>query len=182
MLEGNYTIVIRNESENRRAGQSVGGAGGIGNNGMTPTRPSQSSGGTGDSVTEKLLQKAKGYLSVAAIASVADRIVSHNLSLIEVHTGSRELQERTTHAYNFGKTIVGGATAGASLGTSIYPGLGTAIGAVVGAVVSTVGYGVDLAFQGATIYANKQLSDVQRNYTTQRATISGSRYMNATQM
>lgn len=182
-MANNFTITLKNDTNDQGAGSKVGGAGGVQNTSSSQGQSTQSGGGfSGKINTDVLVSKAKGLVSVAAIASVADRIISYNNSLIEVRTGSRELAERTSYQYNVAKTLVSGAAGGAALGGMVMPGIGHAVGALVGLVTSGISHAINVELQQNTINENARLEKTQRYLTTQRVTVSGSRYMNASQM
>lgn len=180
MAERKYVLVIRNEAGGS-AGDKVGGAGGIKNK-QGGESSSKSGGKSKKTVTDLLEKQARGLITYAAISSAVDSVISYNNSLIEVRTGSRELQERTTYSYNvaksfFNSTVVGGMT-GAKYG-GVW---GAAAGAVIGFVGSGLSYGINRAKQENVIAENARLEMAQRQTSAQRVTVSGSRYMNATQM
>lgn len=176
-----YELIIRNETVEDGAGSKVGGAGGIKN--KQGGQSSSASGGTGNKkgVTDLLEKQARGLITYAAISSAVDSVISYNNSLIEVRTGSRELQERTTYTYNlkksFGGSMITGGIAGAKFGPA-----GVAVGALIGLVGAGVSYTINRAKQENTIRENARLETAQRQQAAQRVTVSGSRYMNATQM
>lgn len=164
MAERQFMIVIRNETDPKTPVDSsgVGGKGGVG---------------------KLLTKKAAALVSFGAIVSVADNIISFNNSLIEVRTGSRELQERTTYIYNTTKSFVSSAIAGGIAGAAYGGGpVGAVAGAAIGLVSAGFSYTVNRAKQEYTISENARLETAQRQMAAQRVTVSGSRYMNATQM
>ena len=180
MAERQFVMVIRNETGGDGAGKKVGGAGGIKNN---QGGNSSSDGGKKNNKTaaDLLAKKANGLISYATIASVVDTVASYNHSLIEVRTGSRELQERTTYKYNTAKSFVNSAISGGIVGSAFGP-AGTAGGALIGLVGAGVSYMKNRAMAENTIRENERLEIAQRQTAAQRVTVSGSRYMNATQM
>jgi hypothetical protein len=162
MAERQFMIVIRNETDPKTPGDSsgAGGKGGVG---------------------KLLSKKAAALVSYGTIVSVADSIISHNNSLVEVCTGSRELQERTTYKYNTAKSFVNSAVAG-GIGGAAYGPIGALTGAAIGLVSAGFSYTINRAKQEHTIRENERLEIAQRQMAAQRVTISGSRHMNATQM
>lgn len=181
-----YKIVITNTTKNKNgAGSKIGGAGGVKNRqGSQSTQSgSKESGKTniekaGDMAYKKLL----GLVSYGAAVSTINRIVTHNNSLIEVRTGSKEQQERTSYIYNnvssFANATLGGVVAGAQ-----FAGVpGAIVGGIIGAVGSAANFGINYLQQSSVIALNKQLETMMRIAATQRVTISGSRYVNATQL
>lgn len=184
MAERQFLIVIRNETNGGGAGNKIGGAGGVKDQlGAESTQknekvPRSNAQKAGDMVTKKML----GLVSYGAISSTINRVWSHQNSLIEVKTGSREQQERQTYIYNNVSSLVNSTVGGAITGATVAGFPGAAVGAAIGLVSSLANFGINYAMQTDTISKNKQLDDMTRQLTTQRVTVSGSRYMNATQM
>ena len=181
MAKKQYVLVIRNETGDGSAGDKVGGAGGIKN--KQGGESSSDSGNTAEKkgVTDLLKKQAKALISYSAISSAVDTVISYNNSLIEVRTGSRELQERTTYKYNTAKSFVNSTVTGAIAGAQFGP-VGVAAGAVIGLLTAGVSYSINRAKQEGVIRENARLEMASRQMAAQRVTVSGSRYMNATQM
>lgn len=180
MAERTYVVEIRNKTSDG-AGRKVGGAGGIQN-----AQGGESTQKSGKSANKKnagdlLAKTAKGLITYSAVSNIVDTIYSYNNSLIEVRTGSRELQERTTYNYNLKKSLVNSAITGGIAGSSYGP-AGVAVGALIGFVTAGISHMTNVAIQERKIAEHKRIDDIQRQTTTQRVTVSGSRYMNATQM
>ena len=177
-----FEIIISNATEGNGAGSSIGGAGGIANR-----QGAQSSQGSAKmSNVEKagniVYKKMLGLVSFGAVMSTVNRVHTYKNSLIEVRTGSKEQQERTSYIYNnvssFLTATVGGAIAG---GTAAgIP--GAIVGGIIGAVGSAANFGINYLQQSAIIAENRQLETMTRLLTAQRVTVSGSRYVNATQL
>jgi hypothetical protein len=180
MAERQFVMIIRNETGGDGAGKKVGGAGGIQNQ-----QGGNTSSDSGDKkkkgVGDLLAKKANGLITYATISSVVDTVVSYNNSLIEVRTGSKELQERTTYKYNTAKSFVNSAVGGAIAGSAYGP-WGAAAGLVLGVATAGFNYVKSRSMAENTIRENERLEIAQRQMAAQRITVSGSRYMNATQM
>lgn len=173
MAERQFVLVIRNETSAGGAGNKVGGAGGLGKEGEKEK--------TKKGVSDLLAKQARGLITYAAISSAVDSVISYDNSLIEVRTGSRELQERTTYNYNLKKSFVNSAVAGGIAGKAFGP-AGIAVGALIGLTTAGVTYAINRAKQEGVIRENARLETASRQMAAQRVTVSGSRYMNATQM
>ena len=180
MAERQFVLVIRNETGDGGAGNKVGGAGGIKN--KQGGESSSKSGENKKTVTDLLEKQARGLITYAAISSAVDSVISYNNSLIEVRTGSRELQERTTYKYNTAKSFVNSTITGGIAGWAYGGPAGAAVGALIGLVSSGFSYTINRAKQEGVIAENARLETAQRQQAAQRVTVSGSRYMNATQM
>ena len=170
MAERQFLIIIRNDTAGG-AGSKVGGAGGVKKDGEKKEKGS----------TEFLAKTMAGVMTWQTAVHVADTVFSHNNSLIEVRTGSRELQERTTWKYNTAKSFIMSTVTGAIAGSQFGVG-GAVAGAVVGLLKTTASFATNIALQQHTISENARIESMQQQTATQRATISGSRYMNAKQM
>lgn len=181
-MSESFEIVIKNETDGTGAGSSIGGAGGIANR-----QGSQSSQGSekksnvekaGNIVYKKML----GLVSFGTVVSTVNRINTYKNSLIEVRTGSKEQQERTSYIYNNVSSFVS-ATAGGAIAGGMVAGIpGAIVGGIIGAVSSAANFGINYLQQSAVIAENKQLETMTRLMAAQRVTVSGSRYVNATQL
>jgi uncharacterized membrane protein len=116
--------------------------------------------------------------------SIVDQIVQHNNSLIEIRTGSKELQQRTSFIYNTTSGFVSGDLSGAMTGLVLTGGnpAGAAVGALVGFVQQGASMAINYLKQADILREQRNLETMQQNLAAQRVTISGSRYMNASQM
>lgn len=182
MAERQFVMLIRNETGGNGAGSSIGGAGGI-----AKRQGGQSSQGTAKmSNVEKagnmVYKKMLGLVSYGSVVSAVNRVFTHNNSLIEVRTGSKEQQERTSYIYNNVSSLVGAIGGGVVTGATAAGVPGAIVGGIIGAVGSVANFGINYLQQSAVIAENKQLEAMTRLLTTQRVTVSGSRYMNATQL
>ena len=181
MAERQYIIRIVNTTQGG-AGNKVGGAGGIGR--INKTNKKESSDESAK-FGKAMLSQAGVPLTALALYGTArkitNEIVSHNNSLIEVKTGSRENQERQTFIYNTSRGFVDSAVAGAVAG-SRFGATGAVTGAVLGVVTQASSMAINMAKTSDILAKNRQLENIQRDLKAQRVTVSGSRYMNATQM
>jgi hypothetical protein len=175
MAERQFLIVVRNETGGG-AGNKVGGAGGVGENGENSVDEKKQK-----TATDFLVKTVAGVASWKTAVNIIDTVWSHNNSLIEVRTGSRELQERTTWKYNTAKSFVMSGVTGA-IADSQFGVPGAVVGAVVGLLKTTVSLTSSMALQQHTISENARIENMQQQTATQRVTVSGSRYMNAKQM
>lgn len=185
MAERQFIIRIENSTGGGGAGKKVGGAGGIAN--KTGGSSTQSSGGSSSSVTDKIEQRLMKMLAPAALLrggkSIIDQVVQHNNGLIEIRTGSKEQQQRTSFAYNTASGFVDSTISGAASGLLLTGGnpAGAAIGALLGLVKQGASMGINYFKQADILEKQRTLEQMQQNLAAQRVTISGSRYMNVTQ-
>lgn len=119
---------------------------------------------------------------VMVVKHVVDEVVMHNNSLIEITTGSREAQQRATYKYNTASSYVGSALKGAAGGGMFGGVAGAAVGALLGVVQNGLSRVVSISKNAYRIGKESDLEFIQRQLAGQRETVSGSRYMNATQM
>lgn len=180
MTERQFVIRIDNNTQNG-AGAKVGGAGGIG--GQNKTNPTES---IGEKMSMFLANQMGIPLTGMAVYGTARKItntiVSHNNSLIEVLTGSREQQERTSYIYNTSMGFVDSAVAGAAAGAMVGGPLGAGVGAILGVAKQGLSMAINIAKTSDLLSKQRQLENITRDLQTQRVTVNGSRYMNATQM
>ena len=182
MAERQFIIRIENNTSGG-AGDKVGGAGGIGRmnkSNVTKTESKKSS-----NMGKALLRQAgiplTGMAVYGTVRKITNEIVSHNNSLIQVKTGSREQQERQTFIYNTSMGFVDAAVTGAAAGALFGP-VGAGIGALLGVTKQGLSMAVNVAKTSDILAKNRQLENIQRELQSQRVTTSGSRYMNALQV
>jgi hypothetical protein len=184
MAERQFIIRIVNDTEGG-AGQSVGGAGGLGNKaGGSSKKTSNDGGAVVDKIEKRLAKMVAPAALIRGSKSIVDQVVQHNNSLIEIRTGSKEQQQRTSFIYNTTSGFVGGGLSGAMTGLVLTGGnpAGAAIGALVGIVQQGATMGINYLKQADILREQRNLETMQQNLAAQRVTISGSRYMNASQM
>lgn len=178
MAENNrYDIIIKFET-NEGIASEVGGAGGVSSGGDNSSSSGGATTGTGNSSgTAKILKRLYGYKT---IKSTVNQIATYEHSQVELRTGSRERQQRATFAYEMvssAYSVVEGAVAGGMLGGPA----GAATGAVLALINQLTSKLTSIITTNATLNTERQLEDISRNLAAQRVTVSGSRYMNATQ-
>lgn len=175
MAERQFVIRIVNDTQGN-AGDKVGGAGGIGK--MNKTNSTEK---LGDFVMKKAGVPLTGMAMYGTVRKITNEIVSHNNSLIQVKTGSREQQERQTFIYNTATGFLDAAVTGASAGFMAVGALGAGLGALLGVTKQGLSMAINVAKTSDILAKNKQLENIQRELQTQKVTVSGSRYMNALQ-
>lgn len=183
MAERQYVIRIENNAGGG-AGDKVGGAGGIGR--INKTNTTESSSTSAAKLGKTLLKQAgvplTGMAAYGTVRKITNEIVSHNNSLILVKTGSKEQQERQTFIYNTSMGFVDSAVAGAATGFMVGGPLGAGVGALLGAAKQGLSMAINVSKTSDILAKNRQLENIQRELQAQRITVSGSRYMTATQM
>lgn len=178
MAERQFVIRIVNDTQGT-AGDKVGGAGGIGK--KNKTNSTETMGKLGKFVMQKAGVPLTGMAMYGTVRKITNEIVSHNNSLIQVKTGSREQQERQTFIYNTATGFLDAAVTGAGAGFMAGGVLGAGIGALLGVTKQGLSMAINVAKTSDILAKNKQLENIQRELQTQRVTVSGSRYMNALQ-
>lgn len=178
MAERQFIIRIENAAQ-AKAGEKVGGAGGISKKNKTDSKED-----TSKKDSKKALSKAVGVglAAYGTVRKITGTIISHNNSLIEVRTGSREQQERTSFIYNTSMGFVDAAVTGASSGALVGGAYGAVAGAVIGVAKQGLSMVVNVAKTADLLAKQRALENITRDLQTQRVTTNGSRYMNVTQM
>lgn len=168
-----YVLTIRNETQGGIAAE-IGGAGGI----QTSAGSGDSSGGeSSGGLSEGGKQALKKVLSVyRPVKTVANQIVSYQVSQVQVTTGSREAQQRANMLYSIGSSVVNTAE-NVALGAAF----GNLPGAVIALALSAVSQVIGIVQKREAVQNQKRLEDITRDLSAQRATVSGSRYTNATE-
>ena len=171
-----YEIIIKNESGGG-SGSPTGGAGGIGKDKEKHVYSVWND-------PSKAMKKSVGYglAAYATVRKVTNLIVNHQNSMVEVRTGSKEKQIRATNQYNLVTSYLDSAVAGAAAGFMTGGVAGAFAGTVLGLTKTLVSRQITIAQNTDRLNAEKALENVSRNMAAQRVTVSGSRYMNATQM
>lgn len=165
-----YELILRNETE-RKVAKDVGGAGGI----QTADGANESTGGevsSSDASAEKILKQVFGYKAVKRVVSTA---ISYQVSTVQLRTGSSEAQQRAQMAYSIGSQVF-------NIGESVVMGavVGNLPGAIVGAILGITNTIWQYEMQQNTLNLQHTLEQNAQDLSAQRATISGSRYQNAT--
>lgn len=182
MAERQFIIRIENTTKGG-AGNKVGGAGGISRvNKENPTENADKGVKLGETILRQAGIPLTGMAVYGTARKITNEIVSHNNSLIQVKTGSREQQERQTFVYNTSMGFVDSAVMGAAAGFMAGGPLGAGIGALLGVTKQGLSMAINVAKTSDILAKNRQLENIQRDLQAQRVTISGSRYINSTQM
>ena len=182
MAEQRFVIRIENTAQGG-AGDKIGGAGGISRvNKKNQTENADKGAKLGKTILRQAGVPLTGMAAYGTVRKITNTIISHNNSLIQVKTGSKEQQERQTFAYNTAMGFVDAAVAGAAAGATVGGVYGAAIGAVVGVVKQGVDMAVNVAKTSDILAKNRQLENIQRELQSQRVTTNGSRYMSALQV
>ena len=182
MAERQFVIRIDNATQGG-AGEKVGGAGGISKKTRTSKKETSNAGnGMGRFLAKQAGIPLTGLAAYGTVRKITDTIVSHNNSLIEVRTGSREQQERTSFIYNTATGFLDSAVSGAVAGGMIGGPAGAAAGAIIGVAKQGLSMTINAAKTADLLSKQRQLENIGRDLQTQRVTVNGSRYMNATQI
>lgn len=173
MAVNHYVVTLENKTQEGIA-EEVGGAGGIQTAGSAGTSAGGEKSGGLSSGAKKAL---RGVLSVyKPIKSTANQVISYEVSQVELRTGSREQHQKASFAYSIGSQLWNTAET-VALGAA-FGGLG---GAAVGLALSAASTVISISQAQNTINTQRQLEDVSRNLSAQRVTVSGGRYMNASE-
>ena len=111
-----------------------------------------------------------GLVSYSAISSTADRLISYEISQVELRTGAREMEQRMQTTYNFGKKIVNSAVAlGAGLVTGNFPLV------AIGLATSVFNSVISIAQKQQKIDTQQSVENVSINMQNERAGLQGRR-------
>lgn len=124
----------------------------------------------GEKSAKSLQKAARGLVSYATIAATADKLISYELSQVELRTGAREYEQKLQFGYSVAKKSVG-------MLHSI--GVGAMVGGLPGAVIGLVSSGVNMAIdfmqKQNTIKTKENLEDVSIGMANIRAGTAGRR-------
>lgn len=169
-----YEIVIKNQTA-KKMPKAVSG----GNNGGSSVGGEMSS---GESKLASYVGKlAARVVSVQALVSTVDQGLSHYYSTRSIVTGTQEESARLNFAYQkisgAAKSIGFGALAGSAAGP-----VGAAIGAAFAAVTYAANEGINYLKKQDILQKENDLESISRRMQMMRATVSGRRYTNVTEM
>ena len=179
MAERQFIIRIENSTGGGVA-EKVGGAGGISKKSKTQNK--ESSNGMASFLAKQAGIPLTGMAAYATVRKITSTIVSHNNSLIEVRTGSREQQERTSFIYNTSMGFVDSLVSGAAAGGMVGGPMGATAGAIIGVAKQGLSMAINVAKTSDLLAKQRTLENITRDLQTQRVTVNGSRCMNATQI
>ena len=146
-----YEIILKNEtdnaSENPVAGQET-----------ETTNPEQ-------------VTAAKGLVSFSAVKPYINQVIQHQINTVELRTGSSELQQRISFAYQAAGSLV-------SIGQSAVTGfaVGGPPGAVIGALLGIAGKALSIGLNQNTIDLQRQQESLSLGLMNLRAGGSVSSY------
>lgn len=165
-----YEIVIRNQSSNEITSPISGEAS------LAPTLE-QPAGDIGGNIGGSR-GKAAAVISYATVKSFAQQILQHRVNSVELRTGSAELQQKISFAYQIGNqafSLVESIAIGAAVGN--LP------GAVIGAITGITRQAINYAQNYYTIQWQGEVESIQNDLKDRRAggqiqTYNGSRQSN----
>ena len=166
----------------KNTAEEVGGAGGIQN------QTGGTAGGSEGSVTDvnklrsstppkeknNAKQALKQLFGFAVLKNFGQRLYGHEVSMVQLRTGSHEAQQRANLGYSVAQEIVGMAE-GAVLGAQV----GGVWGAIAGVAISAINTTITWTQKANTLSTQQGLETTQQTFASQRVTFSGSRYQNA---
>ena len=129
---------------------------------------SQSGGSAGKA--EDLARGVSGLASYKMVASTADKLITYELSQVELRTGAREKEQQMQTLYNAGKNIV---NKGVALGIGIATGNLPLV--ALGLVTSVMGTVINIAQKQNTIDTQQRLENVSIQMQNERAGVQGRR-------
>lgn len=128
------------------------------------------SSGSAAGKAENLAEGVSGLASYKMVASTADKLITYELSQVELRTGAREKEQQMQAVYNAGKNIV---NKGVALGIGIATGNLPLV--VLGLVTSTIGTVINIAQKQNTIDTQQRLENISIQMQNERAGVQGRR-------
>lgn len=111
-----------------------------------------------------------GLVSYGALSSTADKLISYEISQVELRTGAREKEQRMQTVYNISKKVVNSA---------VMLGVGAATGnlplVAIGLMTSLFNSGINLAQNIRTLETKKSLESTSISMQNERAGVQGRR-------
>lgn len=165
---GNYHLYIHSPVVSTQKSPVAKGANGTGNG--TGSTEGEAGGGLGLSRTERAL---KGMVTYAAVSSFADRLISNELSTVELRTGAREYEQQLQFGYGLAKK---GVNAAVTLGIGIATGTWPVI--MVGAVLAGATKMAEIGQNMRVLEMQENLEGISIQMANTRAGTSGRRGQN----
>lgn len=129
--------------------------------------------GTMSKVEKNAGKAVLGMVSYATASSFADRLITNELSVVELSTGAREYEQRLQFGYSVGKTAVNAAVAlGVGIGTGTWPIV------LAGLAVAGVGKLMEINQNTRRLNMSENLEDISIGFANTRAGVSGRRGQN----
>ena len=160
-----YILRITNETS-KEVGEKVGGSGGV------KKTAQGSAGGEKNKKETKAKAALQTFAGINVVKSFALPVISHRVSTVQLRTGSREAQQRSTMLFTIGQKTFSAAE-------SVAAGfvIGGGAGALAGLALSAIHTAMDFSLSVDRLNTQKQLEDISRDMSAvQRATVSGSRF------
>lgn len=162
MASQNYTITINLNALPK------------GNSAMAESESSTVGGLSGNPASEAgTLKAAEKLVSFATIAASADKIITSEISKVNLRTGAAEYEQRLSASYSAGKQIIG---AGAAL--AIGAATGTLPAVALGMVMSSINKALSISQKASQLNMEHSLEDISINMQNVRAGTSGRRSPN----
>lgn len=161
-----YEFIIRNETEDGESSAVAGQSGETGGE----TAKSSAGKSSKESLTAGQLATAKGLVAWKKASPWVNQVVSHEIGLVELRTGSRIQQQKAEFAMQVASEAIG-------FGESVLTGyaIGNVPGAIIGGVMSLGHTLLSISQKAQTINEQRSLENrsIQLNYI--RAGALGSR-------
>lgn len=164
-----YEIVIRNATVQKKP-KAVSG-----NN-------SDEESAGGEKLAKYVGKLAGRIVSVQAVVSTVDQAMSHYYSTRSIVTGAREESQRANFAYQHISGAAKSALYGAMAGGSVAGVPGAIIGSLVSLGTYAVNDGINALKKQDILQKENDLETISRRMQMMRATVSGRRYTNVTEM
>lgn len=149
MAEKGYTITLKNQTDTEAESPIAGSEAG--------TQKAAPSGGTVKNAVKELVAYSK-------IKPFIAQVINHEISTVTLRTGSQELQQRISFAYD---TVSQAVNIGESIATGFI--LGRGPGAVAGAIIG-VGFSIiNYANRQRTLELERSLETISNSMLDQRA-------------
>lgn len=162
MADNSYVITLNNNT-------SKSGSGAVAGQTMGETTP-QKAPAIGNATSSKMI--AGGLVAYGKVKPWVNRVISHEVSMVELRTGSRELQERSNFTYQI---INDGVNMAESIGASLLISGGNPLVALATAGLTVVGKLVNYAQNQNRINTERTVENVGLRQNLIRAGARGSR-------
>ena len=162
MADRTYTFIIRNETGRSRGAK-------------TPVAGETAQPATPQATTEKVAQDKNGAAALALVAvnqlqPFVTNYISHELSKVELETGSREYSQKLQFTFSVGTELF-------DIGKTVFAGtiLGGGFGALIGLGVGGAKKAIDIAQTADTLNIQRIIEDRTLGLRARRTGTDGSR-------
>lgn len=144
-----------------------------GTSSSTESGANGTAGGSTEQTAASVLQTAKKVVAVTGLAATADKLISYNISTVNLRTGASEYEQRLSTVYSGIKQV---GMAGLAIATGVAT--GNLPLALLGLAVAGTQQLINISQKAQTIRTEQSIENISIGMATVRAGVSGRRGAN----